>query len=514
MTYEQKKTEFDRISQLTNPVVKKKLLEQLADDADSSAAHLKAAALKGQGTHVILPISSMPPSQVYAPNYLDGTRVVLIRFPHGGTFEIPELTVNNNQPEAKRLLKDARDAIGIHHSVAERLSGADFDGDTVLVIPNDGPPSKRIKTTAALEQLQGFDPRSAYPGYEGMPKMTAKMKGQQMGQVSNLITDMTIAGASTPELARAIKHSMVVIDAEKHDLNYKASAIANGIPALKTKYQGGPRGGASTLISRAGADLRVPDLKTRKAQDGGPVDKDTGEKVYDPDSATSYINKKGKEVVKMRVSTRLAETSDARSLLSKTPTPIERVYADHSNKLKSLANEIRLQTINTPNMKRNPSAAKVYKQEVDELSTALRLAKRNAPLERQAQVFGNAFFRAKKEANPDMDAETTKKVKAQCLQEGRNRTGAGKERIMVTRKQWDAIQAGAISNTMLREIIDNADIDTIRAYATPKPERLVSSAKIARASAMFDNGATRAEVAAALGVSLSTLDAAVQGSEA
>lgn len=516
MTYEQKATEFARIKQLTNPVVKKKLLEQLADDADSSSAHLKGAALKDQATHVILPISSMPPSQVYAPNYMDGTRVVLIRFPHGGTFEIPELTVNNNQPEAKRLLKDARDAIGIHHTVAERLSGADFDGDTVLVIPNDGPPSKRIKTTAALEQLQGFDPRAEYKGYEGMPKMTPKMKGQQMGQVSNLITDMTIAGASTPELARAIKHSMVVIDAEKHNLDYKRSAINNGIPALKEKYQGGPRGGASTIVSRAGAELRVPDLKPRAAQDGGPVDKKTGAKVYAPDSAQKYIDKGGKEVVKSRMSTKLAEATDARSLLSKNPTPIETVYAEHSNKLKALANEIRLETINVPNIQRNPSAAKVYKAEVDSLTSKLRLAERNAPLERQAQIFGNHVVRQKRLANPDMDNDTLKKVKGQALQEGRNRFGAGKQKIELTRLEWDAIQAGAISNSMLRDIINNADIDKVREFATPKPKPkyLVGSAEKARAKAMFASGATRAEVAAALGVSLSTLDEAITGSEA
>ena len=30
----------------------------------------------------------------------DGERVALIRFPHGGTFEIPQLTVNNRNREA------------------------------------------------------------------------------------------------------------------------------------------------------------------------------------------------------------------------------------------------------------------------------------------------------------------------------------------------------------------------------------------------------------------------------
>lgn len=514
MTYESKEVEFKEIAKLTNPAVRKLLLEKLADDVDSSAVHLKAAALKGQGTHVILPIGSMPPSQVYAPNYLDGTKVVLIRFPHGGTFEIPELTVNNKQPEAKRLLKDARDAIGIHHSVAERLSGADFDGDTVLVIPNDGPVSKRIDTTRALEDLQGFDPRSSYRRYEGMKVMTAREKGLEMGLVSNLITDMTLRGASRSELARAIKHSMVVIDAEKHELNYKQSAIDNGIPALKAKYQGGPNAGASTLISLSNQQLRVPDLKPRRAQDGGPIDKATGKRVFDPASAETFVDSKGKQNVRMRKSVRLAETDDAFTLIKNTPTQIEKVYADHSNKLKNLANEIRLEQINTPNVVRSPSAAKVYKKEVDSLTAKLRIAERNAPLERQAQIFANAIVRMRQAANSDMDKETLKKVKTQALNQARTRTGAGKDKIVITPDEWNAIQQGAVSNTKLNEILRQSDIDVVRQFATPVNKKIMTSNKVVRAKQMLASGYTRAEVAAKFGISLTTLDTAVNESEA
>jgi hypothetical protein len=147
-----------------------------------------------------------------------------VRYPHGGTFEMPELTVNNQNREARSILSDkvkghARDAVGINSKVAARLSGADFDGDTVLVIPND---RRSVKTSAPLKELKDFDPQKRYPGYEGMKVMSDKQK--QMGDVSNLITDMTILGANPAEIARAVKHSMVVIDAEKHKLNYKQSA--------------------------------------------------------------------------------------------------------------------------------------------------------------------------------------------------------------------------------------------------------------------------------------------------
>jgi hypothetical protein len=95
-----------------------------------------------------------------------------------------------------------------------------------------------------------------------------------MGKVTNLIADMTVRGANSDELARAVKHSMVVIDAEKHNLDYKASERQNGILALKKKYQGvnekGQLKGASTLITRATAREDVDRRKPRRAKEGGP----------------------------------------------------------------------------------------------------------------------------------------------------------------------------------------------------------------------------------------------------
>ena len=505
MTYERRLNEYEEISSLTNPTVRKKLLESFGDETDSAAVHLKAAALPRQGSHVILPIDSMPPTQIYAPNYKNGERVVLIRYPHGGTFEIPELTVNNKHKEAKELLRDAKDAVGIHHSVAERLSGADFDGDTVLVIPND---SGRIKTSPALEQLKNFDPKASYPSYPGMKVMSARTKQIEMGVVSNLITDMTIQGASTSEIARAVKHSMVVIDAEKHELNYKQSAIDNNISQLKEKYQGGARAGASTLISRATSEIRVPERKDRTAAKGGPIDKTTGKRVYE-DTGASYVNANGKLVVRTTKSEKLKETDNAFSLVSGVSgTPIERIYAEHSNKLKELANKARKDSVNTPRALYSPSAKKTYSEEVASLNGKLALAVRNAPLERQAQLLANAIVKMKQDAVPDMDAATLKKVKGLALTEARVRTGAGKDKIFIEDKEWDAIQAGAISDHKLSQILSNADTERVRELATPRTQQLMTPVKIDRAKSMLDLGYTRAEVASALGVSTSTLDAA------
>lgn len=513
-TFAQNKAELDEIMSLTNPAIKKKLLESYADEADSSAVHLKAAALPRQRSQVILPINSLKENEIYAPNFRNGERVALIRYPHGGTFEIPELIVNNNHPEAKALLgpgaggrkNPATDAVAINSKVAERLSGADFDGDSVLVIPNPiGNP--KLKTTPALEGLKGFDPQSRYPGYEGMKKMDSQTKGQQMGLVSNLITDMTIQGASTQELAAAVRHSMVVIDAEKHGLNYKQSAIDNGIPHLMEKYQGRKGGGASTLISRATSRKMVLDRKPRSMAKGGPVDPATGKKVYE-ETGKHYIDPKtGKPVFKKIRSVKLAETDDARTLLSKDGqgTPIERVYADHSNKLKALANQARKAAVATELAKRSPSAAKVYDSEVKSLTAKLKLAQRNAPLERQAQVLANTIKSAKLQNAPDTDHIQRKRIEAQALDEARRRMGAKKPLIEITDNEWKAIQAAAISPTKLKQILDNADLGRVKELATPRTAKLMTSSKIARAKAMANSGHTQAEIADALGVSLTTL---------
>lgn len=499
MTYDRRRRELDEIMALTNPTVRKKLLEGFADGADSAAVHLKAHALPDQGTHVILPMNSMKPTEIYAPNFKTGDRVVLVRHPHGGIFEIPELTVNNRHPQAKRLLGNARDAVGINHEVAKRLSGADFDGDAVLVIPN---PRGSIKTKPALSGLKNFDPIASYPGYPGMTKMSARIKAVEMGDISNLITDMTIRGASDAELARAVRHSMVVIDAEKHGLNWKESARANGIADLKTKYQGGPRAGASTLISRAKRDIRIDERRPRPAAKGGPIDKATGKKVFEPTGAT-YRDAKGVLRKKTERSTELAETDDARTLSS--GTRIEEIYASHSNKLKALANEARRAAVNTKGTPYSPSAKTAYSKQVASLNSKLNIALKNAPLERQAQVLANAVVSQKRRANPDMEPSDLKKIKFQALTEMRTRVGAKKTRIHITDDEWEAIQAGAISNDKLSKILNNSDLDQVKALATPRSQLLMTSAKQRRAQAMLATGYTQAEVADALGVSLTTL---------
>lgn len=529
LTYAIKKDELDEIMALTNPAVKKKLLDSFADGADSSAVHLKAASLPRTANHVILPINSLKDNEIYAPNYRPGERVALIRHPHGGIFEIPELTVTNRNAEASRVMGNAIDAVGINSKVAARLSGADFDGDTVLVIPNN---SRKIKSAPPLEALKGFDPQTRYPGYDGMPAMgggkydasarkvkfapgekpTGRTKQTEMGKISNLITDMTIRGATDSELARAVSHSMVVIDAEKHGLNYKQSAKDNRITELKKKYQSTEDGktGASTIISRASSDARPGARRLRRASDGGPIDPKTGEVVYTYLNET-YVNKSGKTTPRTVKSTKMAETKDARTLVSGNGgQPIEHVYANHANKLKGLANEARKTSHSIKNTEWSPSAKKAYAPELDTLKAKLNTALKNKPLERQALVITNTIVNAKKQDNPDMDDADLKKIKTQALREARNRTGARKQRIEITPKEWEAIQSGAVSNNMLDSILNNTDLDLVKQYATPRTNNTaMSSSKMARANSMLASGYTQAEIAEALGVPTTTLNDAI-----
>jgi len=502
----QKQQELDEIMALTNPAVRKKLLEEFADSADSASVNLKAQALPRQASHVIMPVNSLKENEVYAPGYQNGERVVLIRHPHGGTFEIPELTVNNRNREARSLLgTDAPDVVGINHKVAQRLSGADFDGDVVLVIPNH---HGKIKTSSSLEELKDFDPIKSYPPYPGMKPIAPSTKQTQMGVVSNLITDMTIKGAPHSEIARAVKHSMVVIDAEKHNLNYKQSAIDNGISQLQEKYQGKKGGSAATLISRAGSRIDVPDVKPRSAAKGGSIDKATGKKVFeDPEP---FVNKQGKTVIRTRQSEKLAETDDAHTLVSTAGTKIERIYADHSNTLKAMANKARRELVSTPNTKWSSTAKTTYAHQVNTLEAKLNLALKNAPVERNAQVLANATVSQKVRSNPGMDRSELKKIRTKALNEARARTGAGKTRIYITGPEWEAIQAGAISNNKLTQILTHADDDRVRELATPRSVLKMTPSKTARAQAMLAKGFTQAEVADQLGVSLTTLKEAVK----
>lgn len=507
LTYADAADEFSEICSLNNPTVKRKLLLDFADECDSAAVHLKAAALPRQSTQVILPLNAMKETEIFAPNYRDGEKVVLIRYPHGGTFEIPELTVNNKNPTAVSVLgKNIRDAVGINPKVAERLSGADFDGDQVVVIPTGG--RVKIQSTPALKDLKDFDPKTDY-STEGKTGVRLLAKGaatqRQMGEISNLITDMTLKGATEPEIARAVKHSMVVIDAAKHKLDYRQSEKDNGIAELKKKYQGfddetGHHGGASTLLSRRKQDVEVPER-----QGSGVIDPLTGKVVYKESGRTYVDPRTGKTVTATTKVKRILAVDDVRSMSSGTLQ--EEAYADYANKMKNLANKARLEYKATPTLKRSASAAKAFEPEVNRLMAALKVAQLNAPLEREAQRIANARVKAKVQANNITDKDEISKIRRAAISDARNSTGASgkRTRITISDGEWTAIQSGAISDTTLSEILRYAEPKTVRERATPRRTTQLSDARISRIKAMANSGHTNAEIAEALGISTSAV---------
>lgn len=550
-----KDAEFDELKSLTNPTVKKNRLQSFAEDCDAAAVHLQAAALPGQKYHVIIPNNTLKETEVYAPNYENGTKLALVRYPHGGTFEIPILTVNNKNKLGQKLIgKTPIDAVCINHKVAERLSGADFDGDTVMCIPTHDRAGKvRITSTPELKGLKGFDSKSyqydkmekdsdgvAHYYRNGREFRIMKNTQTEMGKISNLITDMTLKGASSDELAAAVRHSMVVIDAEKHKLDYKTSEIENNISALRKKYQQKivedgkvTYGGASTLISRSKGQEQVDkrqgtprvNLKSNEHKNKpGDVwydpNKPEGSLLYKTADNVEYTvtktNKRTGEtttITKRRhqASTKMAETDDARTLISDANTPMERAYAEYANHMKNLANKARLEAASTGKIAYSQAAKRAYQSEVTSLEEKLKRARSNAPKERQAQLLANAEVKAKREANPDMSKDEIKKAGQQALTKYRTSLGAKKESINITDKEWEAIQAGAISENKLTQILNNSDKDRLRQLSTPRITTNLSSAKVNKIKAMSNSNYTLQEIAKSLGVSTSTVSKYLKG---
>lgn len=506
------KDQYDEIMRYDNPTVKKKMLNDFADTVEGTSMTLKASAFPGQSTKVILPINKIKETEAYCPTYENGTRLALIRYPHAGTFEIPIVTVNNKNLSGKRNLGAIQDAIGINAKVAERLSGADFDGDTVMAIPVTD--KVNIKSTPALKALEGFDPKVVYAVPEGNPNnvrlMKKEEKQREMGVISNLITDMTLRGADEEELARAVKHSMVVIDAEKHKLDYKRSERENGIMELKQKWQVRVEedgtthyGGASTLLSRRKQTIRVPERRG-----GIRVDKNTGEYIYKESGRTFTDPKTGKKRKAEDTVSLISETKDARTLSSGTIQ--ENLYADFSNQLKAMANQARKEAANMKGIQYDTNAAKRYAAEVASLKEKYSNMIANKPKERKAMLIANANIKAKIQElglDPSIDKKEIKKISSVEMQRARDSVGANgrKSKVTFTDKEWEAVQAGAISDNMLMKFLNSSDSDEIVKRAMPKTAVVMTSVKLSKAKAMLRSGYSYAEIAKACGVPESTV---------
>lgn len=558
MAYDISKSDFEEIKSYNNPTVKAKMLEDFAGRCESDAVHLSAAALPRQNNKFILPLTDIRENEIYAPGYRDGEEVVLVRYPHASISEIPRLIVNNKNRQGRETIGDPAtviDAVGIHHKAAERLSGADFDGDTVLVIPTS---TVNIANKPQFEKLKGFDDKAAYPYYEGMHVMTKHEHGLEMGKISNLITDMTIKGAKDDEICRALKHSMVVVDAEKHKLDYRRSEIENGIAELRERYQAGPMGGSSTFLSRSTSPEHIVELKEKAPSKMNPEEKkrwENGEIIYEktgrlrPDDKfpLSRMTPEEKKLWKSgddesRRQVRAAMYSDGRAIRNKveatvetkkgyvydpyeltstgnrdTAKRIERIYADYAMQMKELAREARKEARAQVDIERDPEMAKIYSSEVESLKAKLSIAKRNAPLERQAQIKAKLALDQIVFDHPEIkdDKEHYKREKFRQLDAARRLLGAKKLQIgtpknPLTDREWEAIQKGAVSKTVLRSILNNADMGRIRELAMPKTKTGIPTAKLSRVKSMIASGYSRADICDMLDISEGKLVYAIE----
>lgn len=522
-TMKQVQDEYESIQKVTNPVIKKQLMESFVSDLESKQVHMKAAAPKGFQGHVILPVPDMKENEVYAPNYKNGEKVVLIRYPHGGRFEIPELTVNNNSVARKMISKDSPDAIGIHPKVASKMSGADFDGDTAYVIPNN---KGKFKSRDSLKELKNFDPNMYADKPGTFTPITKRYQQTLMGVVSNLITDMTLQGAPSNEIARAVKHSMVVIDAEKHKLNYKRSAEENGIDALMKRYMthvdkvkygdlerynpktrrvdkvidpdklkkdltpGKEYTSASTIISRHkqsvitdGYQVEVPDPKSKSG----------GTKMV-------WRNKKETYLVNM--------VKDANVFLGPNATKTEHHYADYINELKAFKNKVDSEMSGIKMPARDPKAAKIYAEEVLSMKDKVNQVKINRIKERQAQRMAEVSSKAeiaRRSEDEVLKKDEISRIKQQALNKARSMVGAERTPVTITDDEWDAVQSNAVSGTLLKELVSFMDDSQLKSLATPRTNKQMTDARKSKAKALLANGYTIAQVAEALGVSSSTI---------
>lgn len=216
---------------------------------------------------------------------------------------------------------------------------------------------------------------------------------------------MTLKGAPAEDLIPAVKFSMVIIDAKKHNLNWKQAYEDYGIAKLNIKYRGSANAGASTVITRAKSPMYVNQRKAASSnkQEGivGGIDIKTGKKVYQEtgktrtvvkkDPKTGEIISKEEVLVKDKIS-KMEYVDDAFKLVGDIEDPKERAYANYANSMKELANEARRVAVNTENMKRNPNAVQTYSKEVASLNDKLKQVKNNSYLERQAQMLANKHF--------------------------------------------------------------------------------------------------------------------------
>lgn len=201
---------------------------------------------------------------------------------------------------------------------------------------------------------------------------------------------------------------------------------------------------------------------------------------------------------------------DAMELVRNKDNPKEVAYANYANALKGMANEARKESRSIQPTPVSKEAKQTYAKEVEDLNNKLNTALANAPKERQAQTLANKISSIKIQDNPGMDYEHRQREKARALTEARAIVGAKKIPVVITDKEWEAIQANAISTNTLTKILLNTDQDKFKQRATPRNTGSLSKNQITYIKILWNTGMySQAEIADIIGVSKGTISSAI-----
>lgn len=496
-----------KIMEIENEDIRAKMLDDLAGKIDQNAVALKGAAFNRQAAHVIIPNPDLKPGEIYAPNYRDGESCVLIRFPHGGLFEIPAVKVNNKSKSSKELIGNSIDAICMNPVDAKTLSGADFDGDTVQVIPNNDGAMIRME---AQKDLQDFDPGIYKLGnYPNEKPLKNKERGYQyMGSITNLITDMSMMGADVKDLVAATKFSMVAIDAWKHGYAVKPAWKELGIDDLIKKYRHGKRG-ASTIISRTKSPVYVPEQRLVTNKYEVPKDRlkdwEAGKPVYIPTGRKKFDKKTGEYVV-AQMTVDKGSVQDPRNLVGHL-SPKEDVYADFAYNMHELANSCRKEARMAAAYQKDVNATNKYADAVESIKAKVISRKRKSPYERLAQLIAEADLQVKISDAPELtdNPKELKKAAAASLERARKKIQLTDVDITLTDEEWEALFSNALTSDMFNYVLRHCDPIELSKRALHESDPVMSENMVKRINEMSKNGYSRLEIAEHTGFTLKQL---------
>lgn len=197
---------------------------------------------------------------------------------------------------------------------------------------------------------------------------------------------------------------------------------------------------------------------------------------------------------------------------NKMPNEKEIIYATYANNLKALGNEARKKSIlASKEITYNKALAKEYEDEIKSIDAKLKDQRKYAPRERQAQRQASYVVRCKIDQNGGWDSvekEDRDKIAQQAIAAQRAKYDSKRQMITLTKREWEAVEKGALRKSMVQDLIKNLDSDYLKEHVMPKSDSNIPANKLSRMKAMLKNGYTIKEVADQLNVSIYAVEKA------